>query len=90
MLHCKVLHPEKALAVLANIRPTRKNLAGANAPAYFAAPSAPKKKMLNDFDSRLAQMCVEKTFLKEEYERVGRELMIKDPAQAKVIQVTML
>ncbi len=44
MLHCKVLHPEKALDVLANIRPTRKNLAGANAPVYFAAQSAPKKK----------------------------------------------
>ena len=36
--------------------------------------------------AKLALMCTEKTFLKEEYETVGRDLMIKDPSQAKVIQ----
>lgn len=36
--------------------------------------------------AKLAQMCNEKTVLKEEYEAIGRDLMIKDPSQAKVIQ----
>ena len=36
--------------------------------------------------SKLGQMCSEKTVLKEEYERIGKELMIRDPSQAKVIQ----
>jgi len=36
--------------------------------------------------ANLAHLCTEKTALKDEYERIGKELMIRDPAQGKVIQ----
>lgn len=35
---------------------------------------------------KLSQLCIEKASLKENYERIGKELMMRDPGKAKITQ----